>query len=56
MEQEYNLSISTYVEQEDTREVIDIDELNKEIEQIVARSQVLREEITKIVSEIEVGA
>jgi type I restriction enzyme M protein len=56
VEQEYNLSISTYVEQEDTREVIDIDELNKEIEQIVARSQVLREEITKIVSGIEVGA
>ena len=43
-EQEYNLSVSTYVEQEDTREVIDITALNAEIEKIVAREQVLREE------------
>jgi type I restriction enzyme M protein len=55
-EQGYNLSVSTYVEQEDTREIINIDELNKEIEQIVARSQVLRDEIAKIVAEIEVGS
>ena len=53
-EQEYNLSVSTYVEQEDTREVIDIVKLNAEIEQIVAREQVLREEIAKIIREIEV--
>ena len=45
--------MSTYVEQEDTREVIDIVKLNAEIEQIVAREQVLREEISKIVAEIE---
>lgn len=51
--QDYNLSVSTYVEQEDTREVIDIVQLNAEIEQIVAREQVLREEISKIVAEIE---
>ena len=51
--QDYNLSVSTYVEQEDTREVIDIVKLNAEIEQIVAREQVLREEISKIVAEIE---
>ena len=54
-EQEYNLSVSTYVEQEDTREVIVIEELNQEIEQIVARSQVLRDEIAKIIAEIEVS-
>lgn len=53
-EQEYNLSVSTYVEQEDTREVIDIVKLNAEIEQIVAREQVLREEIAKIIAEVEV--
>ena len=41
------------MEQEDTREVIDIVQLNAEIEQIVAREQVLREEISKIVAEIE---
>lgn len=54
-EQEYNLSVSTYVEQEDTREVIIIEDLNEEIEQIVARSQVLRDEISKIIAEIEVS-
>lgn len=51
--QEYNLSVSTYVEQENTREVIDIIALNAEIERIVAREQVLREEIDKIIREIE---
>ncbi|MGI6686429.1 MAG: type I restriction-modification system subunit M [Bacillota bacterium] len=54
-EQDYNLSVSTYVEQEDTREEIDIVALNAEIEKIVAREQVLREEIDKIIAEIEVG-
>lgn len=50
---DYNLSVSTYVEPEDTREVIDIAKLNAEIEQIVAREQVLRDEIAKIIAEIE---
>ena len=54
--QDYNLSVSTYVEQEDTREVIDIVELNKNIAEIVARENILRAEIDKIISEIEVGA
>jgi len=40
----YNLSVSTYVEQEDKREKIDIAELNAEIERIVARSDILRSE------------
>jgi type I restriction enzyme M protein len=53
--QDYNISVSTYVEQEDTREKVDITALNKEIEEIVAREQVLREEIAKIIAEIEVG-
>ena len=52
-EQDYNLSVSTYVEQEDTREVINITELNAEIKRIVAREQVLRDEIDKIIAEIE---
>ena len=52
-EQDYNLSVSTYVEPEDTREVVDIVQLNAEIEQIVAREQVLRDEINRIISEIE---
>ena len=53
-ENDYNLSVSTYVEKEDTREKIDIVELNKQIEEIVAREQLLRDEIDKIVKEIEV--
>lgn len=52
-EQEYNLSVSTYVEPEDTREVIDIVKLNAEIEEIVARENVLRAEIQRIIGEIE---
>ena len=54
-ENDYNLSVSTYVEAEDTREKIDIVKLNAEIKEIVAREQVLRDEIDKIIAEIEVG-
>ena len=53
-ENDYNLSVSTYVEAEDTREKIDIVKLNAEIKEIVAREQVLRDEIDKIIAEIEV--
>ena len=49
----YNLSVSTYVEAEDTREVIDIQKLNAEIEEIVAREDELREAIRNIIEEIE---
>ena len=52
-ENDYNLSVSTYVEAEDTREVIDIVKLNAEIEEIVARETKLRNEIDKIIAEIE---
>lgn len=55
-EQNYNLSVSTYVEQKDTREKIDIVKLNAEIKEIVAHEQVLRDEIDKIIAEIEGGA
>ena len=51
--EDYNLSVSTYVEPEDTREVIDIVALNAEIREIVAREEVLRREIDKIIAEIE---
>lgn len=53
--EEYNLSVSTYVEAEDTREKIDIVRLNAKIEQLVAREDVLRVEIQKIIAEIEDG-
>lgn len=52
--QDYNLSVSSYVEQEDKREAVDIGKLNAEIEAIVARENVLRDEIVKIIAEIEV--
>ena len=52
-EEDYNLSVSTYVEQEDTREKIDIKVLNQQIKEIVAKEQVLREEIDQIIAEIE---
>jgi type I restriction enzyme M protein len=41
------------VEQEDTREVVDITILNAEIAEIVKREDVLRAEIDKIIAEIE---
>lgn len=53
---DYNLSVSTYVEAEDTREKIDIVKLNAEIKKIVAKEQSLRDEIDKIIAEIEVDA
>lgn len=54
-ENDYNLSVSTYVEAEDTREKIDIVKLNAEIEEIVMREDELREAIRNIIEEIEVG-
>lgn len=53
---DFNLSVSSYVEAEDTREKIDIVKLNAEIRDIVAREQLLRDEIDKIIAEIEVDA
>ena len=52
-ENDYNLSVSTYVEAKDTREKIDIKKLNAEIVEIVAREGVLRAEIDRIIAEIE---
>ena len=50
----YNLSVSTYVEAEDKREKIDIEKLNAEIKEIVAREEILRKAIDEIIAEIEV--
>lgn len=49
----YNLSVSTYVEKEDTREVVDIKVLNEEIKRIVARENELRLYIDEIIKDIE---
>lgn len=52
-ENDYNLSVSTYVEKEDTREVIDIKVLNKEIEKTVKKIDELRNSINEIVKDLE---
>ena len=53
-ENDYNLSISTYVDKEDKKEKIDIVKLNKKIDEIVTKEGKLRNEINRIILEIEV--
>jgi type I restriction enzyme M protein len=52
-ENDYNIAVTSYVVAEDTREVVDIKELNKEIERIVKRQSELRTAIDEIVKNIE---
>lgn len=49
---DYNLAVSSYVEAEDTREIIDIEQLNQDISQTVARIAQLRNEIDAVIAEI----
>ena len=49
----YNLSVSSYVEAKDNREVVDIAQLNAALKTTVARIDQLRQEIDAIVAEIE---
>lgn len=51
--QDYNLSVSSYIEAEDTREVIDITDLNARISQTVARINTLRSAIDSIIADLE---
>jgi type I restriction enzyme M protein len=51
--EDYNLSVSAYVKAKDTREVINIKVLNKEIYKTVSKINTLRLEIDKIITEIE---
>ena len=50
---DYNLSVSSYVEAKDNREVVDIAQLNAELKTTVAKIDKLRAEIDAIVLEIE---
>ena len=50
---DYNLSVSSYITAEDTREVINIQQLNKDIEVIVTRQAELRKQIDAIVADLE---
>lgn len=49
---DYNLSVSSYVEAKDNREQVDIEKLNVEISQIVDKINVLRDDIETIIKEI----
>ncbi len=55
-ENDYNIAVSSYVVPEDTREVVDIAELNQEIEKIVIRQNELRSAIDAIVADLEGGS
>ncbi|WP_347042366.1 type I restriction-modification system subunit M [Brachybacterium nesterenkovii] len=50
---DYNIAVSSYVEAEDTREAVNITELNAEIARIVARQAELRTAIDEIVADLE---
>ncbi|QDY59991.1 type I restriction-modification system subunit M [Helicobacter pylori] len=52
-ENDYNLSVNRYVEQEDTKEAIDIKALNVEISQIVEKQSALRNRLESIIKELE---
>ena len=54
-ENEYNLSVSSYVEAKDTREVVEIAKLNAELKHVVGKIDKLRAEIDCIVAEIDGG-
>lgn len=51
----YNISVSSYIDAEDTREVVDITALNAEIAQVVARQAELRAQIDAVVGDLEAG-
>ena len=52
-ENDYNLSVSSYVEAEDKREIIDINKLNTEVTETVKRIETLRADIDEIIKELE---
>ena len=52
LENESNLSVSSYVEQEDTREVINIKEVNATLQTLIAEGNELNAKIDKIIEEI----
>lgn len=52
-ENEYNLSVSSYVQAKDNRETVDIATLNTAISKTVQRINTLRADIDKIINEIE---
>ena len=53
--EKYNLSVSTYVEKKDTREIINIAEVNENIEKVVCSINSLRDKIDMIIADMEGG-
>ena len=54
-ENDYNIAVSSYVEQENTTEVVDIKKLNAHIAEIVIRQNKLRTAIDEIIADLEGG-
>ena len=52
-ENDYNIAVLKYVEQEDARETVDIRELNAEIGEIVSRQQKLRILLDEIIADMD---
>ena len=50
----FNLSVNTYIEKEDTSEKIDIKVLNNQIQEIVKKNDFLRKEIDRLIQDLEV--
>jgi type I restriction enzyme M protein len=50
---DYNLSVSSYVEAKDTREVVDIAQIKAQLKTTIAKIDQLRQDIDAIVAEIE---
>ena len=53
LQNDSNLSVSSYVEQKNDREIVDIKILNQQIKEIVAKQDVLRKQIDAIVADLE---
>ena len=52
LENDANLSVSSYVEQEDTREVINIAEVNAKLKALVSEGNELNAKIAPIIKEL----
>ena len=53
VEKEYNLAVGTYIESKDTRESINIDDLNNELKDTILQIDKLRNDLNSVISEIE---
>ena len=52
-ENDYNISVNSYLKVSSKEEIIDINELNKQIAEIVSKEQQTRNELDEIIRELE---